>query len=104
MLQAKEFVIALLMEDGLQWGSYSIDLKRMDLLTGRVILSGLRQGEKKTPNQKKRGKVKKLVPACGIGWVISNSHTDTVALKLYKYMREKRKISFSGQDSGSQEN
>ena len=51
MLQAKGFVIALLTEDGLRWGSYSIDLKRMDLLTGRVILSGRRQGKKKKSNE-----------------------------------------------------
>lgn len=48
--------------------------------------------------------VKKLVPACGIGRVISTNHTNIVALKLYEYMRVKRKISFSRQDSGSQEN
>lgn len=59
-MQAKGFVIALLMKDGLWRGYFSIDLKRMDLLTGQVILSGLSQG-------KKMREVKKLVPACSIG-------------------------------------
>lgn len=96
-MQAKGFVIALLMEDGLWRGYYSIDLKRMDLLTGQVILSGLSQG-------KKMMEVKKLVPACSIGRVISNSHKYIVALKLWNYMVRNRKISFSRQDSGSEEN
>lgn len=105
MLQAKGFVIALLTEDGLQWGYYSIDWKRMDWFVNRAgdpIWSHTRQNKKKKIKEIKE--VKKLVPACGIGWVISNNHTDTVALKLYKYIRVKRKISFSRQDSGSQEN